>query len=97
MKELIIDGAAMTSKKAMYIHLSRVFSFPSHFGNNLDALWDILTEENEPTTIYFKNVTKVIEHLDGYGEKLIQVFQNLQQTTDNYRIYFYAEEIDEEE
>lgn len=97
MREFIINGEAMTSKKAMYTHLNRVFSFPNYFGNNLDALWDLLTEENEPTVIYFKHIAKLIEHMDGYGEKLIQVFQNLEQTTDNYTVHFYPEEIIEED
>ena len=97
MRELIIDGKAMTSEKSMYIHLSRVFSFPTYFGNNLDALWDALTEESEPTVIYFKNVTQMTENLDRYGEKLIQLFQKLEQTTNNYKVHFYPEEMIEEE
>lgn len=91
MRILIIDGHAMTSKNAMYTHLGRVFQFPEHFGNNLDALWDILTEETEPTVIYFKEVAKLIEQMDGYGEKVIQVFQNLEQMTDNYTVHFYPD------
>lgn len=96
MRELIINGEAMTSKSAMYNHLNRVFAFPNHFGNNLDALWDVLTEETEPTIIYFKQIAKLIEQMDGYGEKIIQVFQTLEQTTENYTVYFYPEEIIEE-
>lgn len=96
MREFIIDGKKMTSKKAMYTHFSRIFSFPIHLGNNLDALWDVLTEENEVTVIYFKNIAKLIENLDGYGQKVIQVFQNLEQTKENYTVKFYPEEIIEE-
>lgn len=97
MREFIIDGKMMTSKQAMYTHLNRIFSFPNHFGNNLDALWDVLTEENEPTVIYFKHIEELIDHLDGYGEKVVQVFQNLEQTKENYTVHFYPEEVIEEE
>lgn len=96
MRELIVDGQAMTSKSAMYTHLSRVFEFPDHFGKNLDALWDMLTDETEPTVIYVKHVAKLIEQMDGYGEKLIQVFQKLEQSTENYTVHFYPDEKIEE-
>lgn len=89
----MIDGARMTSKEAVYSQLNRLFCFPNYFGNNLDALWDVLTEETEATTIYFKNVATLREQLDGYGEKLIRLFQNLEKRTDNYTVHFFENEI----
>lgn len=97
MREIIIDGAMMTSKDAMYTHFTRVFAFPKHFGNNLDALWDVLTEVKEPTTIYFENVEKAIKHLKDYSRKLIQLFQKLDKAKENYTVYFYPDGIIEEE
>jgi ribonuclease inhibitor len=91
-REFIIDGRMMTSKNAVYTHLDRIFSFPSHFGNNLDALWDVLTEENEATIIHFKHTEVLTKHLEDYGKKLLKVFKNLEQKKANYTIYFYPEE-----
>ena len=97
MKELTIDGKMMTSKSEIYTHLGRVFSLPLHFGNNLDALWDVLTEVNEPTIIHFENIEEVIGNLDAYGEKVIQLFQDLEGKQENYTGHFYPDEIIEED
>jgi len=93
MKELTIDGQQMTSKNTLYTHLNRVFAFPNHFGNNLDALWDVLSAKNEATTICFTHTEKLMDQMDDYGEKLIQLFKRLEQENDNYTIYFYPSEI----
>ena len=86
---MVIDGDFMVTKDLMYAHLSRVFSFPTYFGNNLDALWDVMSECGEPTTVEFTHVDAVVEHLGTYGEKLVALFQKLDEKHDCYTIHFY--------
>lgn len=88
MRELTIDGKFMQSKKAMYLHLTRVFSLPSYFGNNLDALWDVLTENEEETQVNFINANLARENLGAYGEKLLSLFEKLEGDYENYTIDF---------
>ena len=88
MKELIIDGKFMQSKEEMYVHLTRVFSLPSYFGNNLDALWDVLNENNEPTQITFLNVDLTRKYLGSYGESFISLLNKLEQENEYYKICF---------
>ena len=38
-----VDCRALTSRSAVHDELARVFSFPAHYGRNLDALYDCLT------------------------------------------------------
>ena len=38
---------AVHSLDRFYDELARQFGFPSHFGRNLDALWDVLTTDIE--------------------------------------------------
>ncbi len=45
--QCIIDGQNVSSMEAFYGELKRQLSFPLHFGNNLDALWDVLTTDIE--------------------------------------------------
>lgn len=78
----------MHSKEALYTHLSRIFSFPNDFGNNLDALWDVLNENDEPTTIEFLNVAEAEEHLGDYGEKLVTLLRKLEQENEYYMVRF---------
>lgn len=82
----------MASKSALYTHLNRVFAFPNHFGDNLDALWDVLSVANEPTVIYFKNTDQFLEHMNDYGQKFIKLLQKLEQENENYTIHFYEGE-----
>lgn len=88
MKVLQINGEYMRTKKSMYTHLIRVFSFPSYFGNNLDALWDQLNEENEPTVIKVLNTNVILEDLGSYGEQLIRLLKKLEEENRNYTIHF---------
>lgn len=88
MRELIVDGKFMQSQEAMYRHLARVFSLPCYFGNNLDALWDVLTENDEPTQIDFINTDFTREYLGAYGENLINLLERLEIENENYRISF---------
>lgn len=87
MRILTLDGNLMTSKKSMYNHLARVFSLPSYFGNNLDALWDLLNETNEPTKIVFLNVNQALEKLGSYGESFIRLLEKLEIKNNCYTIY----------
>lgn len=88
MKKLIIDGRFMQSKEAMYTHLTRVFSLPIYFGKNLDALWDVLTESEEPTQINFLNVDLARTHLGDYGDRFIALLEKLAEEHVQYTIHF---------
>lgn len=46
-KQCIIDGHAVHALEDFYGELARQLPFPPHFGNNLDALWDVLTADIE--------------------------------------------------
>lgn len=94
MRQFLINGKSMASKEAIYQQLNRLFSFQPYFGNNLDALWDILNEESEPTEIYFIHVETLLEQMEGYGEKLLKVFRQLEKSNPNYKIHFYPFEMD---
>lgn len=88
MKKLIIDGRFMQSKEAMYTHLTCVFSLPIYFGKNLDALWDVLTESEEPTQINFLNVDLARTHLGDYGDRFIALLEKLAEEHVQYTIHF---------
>ena len=93
MRTMVIDGDFMVTKDLMYAHLNRVFSFPSYFGDNLDALWDVLNESNEPTIVEFTHVNAVVEHLGVYGEKLVSLFHQLDEENECYTVKFYTGDI----
>ncbi len=44
-KQCLINGQEVLSIEDFYNELGRQLHFPPHFGNNLDALWDVLTTD----------------------------------------------------
>ena len=74
MKEYILDSKYMTSKQELHEHLQTLMKFPSYYGKNLDALYDVLTDIAEDTLVVLPKDTKT--KLGDYGVTLIQVFKD---------------------
>ena len=51
MRNILLDTAAVTSIRDLHSLLKEAFSFPSWYGNNLDALFDCLTDLGEETVL----------------------------------------------
>ena len=66
----IIDGAAMTSRADAHAELARALKFPDYYGNNLDALWDIVSATDAELTLI--RPAPMLNALGVYGCKLLQ-------------------------
>ena len=44
MKEIILDGNVLADKERIHPYLKKMLGFPEHYGENLDALSDCLSE-----------------------------------------------------
>lgn len=51
MKKIIFDFSYITSLSDFYQQLGKRILLPNYFGNNLDALWDIIISGNLPMPI----------------------------------------------
>ena len=71
---IILDGRAMTDRPAAHSYLVRQLDLPTHYGRNLDALYDVLTEIGEELSISRQAVRDQLKRtekiLQGYEEKL---------------------------
>lgn len=47
MNRITLDGAEMLTRAKMHDALAAAFALPAHYGRNLDALWDCLSERAE--------------------------------------------------
>lgn len=55
MKEIILDCDGITEKEALHALFAKALHFPDWYGNNLDALYDLLTDLEEPTHVTLRN------------------------------------------
>lgn len=86
MNEIILDGGRMTSKSAAHKYIKELMNFPEYYGENLDALWDLLSTYSEAISIYLINEGNLNENLGEYGKLLMGVFQEA--AYENAKIYF---------
>ena len=84
MKIITLNGAKMREKTAAFEYLARKFGLDLDV-KNLDALYDVLGEINEPTQIKLKNYSSLAA-LGGYADDLIAVFTDLAE--ENERVKF---------
>lgn len=77
MEIIILDGACMTSKEEAHAYMAKVMRFPAHYGKNLDALADCLSELSCRVTVILKDSGALRANLGDYAERLISVFEEM--------------------
>ena len=73
---VIIDGRNITDKLMLHQYLKEQCDFPEYYGNNLDALYDVLTDRTEPLEITVMHAEELKEVLCGYGEAFLETLQD---------------------
>ena len=66
----------MTDLSEAHQYIARILRLPEYYGENLDALYDCLTEYNEDTMIIIMNSAAILENLGEYGESLLDTFRD---------------------
>ncbi|AHF15686.1 barstar family protein [Niabella soli] len=88
MKEVSFDFDRIGTEADFYKTAAHSLGLPDHFGDNLDALWDVLTGAIQlPVAVRFINLT--LGQLDKFGA-LIQVFEDAQdELGDDFSFEYY--------
>ncbi len=81
-----LNGTAMTTREEAWAEIRRVLETPEWFGNNLDALHDILTEMSGE--IRFTHACRMLNSLGAYGCRMLSVFYDAAE--ENSHIAFTA-------
>jgi RNAse (barnase) inhibitor barstar len=94
-KTVILDANRILDRESMAIYMKETFDFPAHFGKNLDALNDMLSEVSEDTVFVLtrKNVDQICK--EKYAYKVLMVLGRAADENPHLRIRF--SENDEEE
>ena len=69
-----IDCEKLSKRKAAHEYLAKMLELPEYYGNNLDALFDCMTEKGE-CTIYFKGAAELYAK-GGYGARILEVMRH---------------------
>ena len=74
MNTITIDFAGAECIEQIHSTLKKNLDFPEWYGENLDALWDLLTGYLEPCTIIIKGSEEVSDEITEYVQKVVGVF-----------------------
>lgn len=83
MTTIIINGLEMTTKERAHEYLKDMLGFPEYYGNNLDALCDLLNEKTIPVEIKLINSKAMIKLLGSYGNSILDVFKDVSVDNEN--------------
>lgn len=89
MSNIVLDGKNFTDKETFHNLMVKEFNLPGYYGRNLDALWDLLSEESG-LNILIMNANKIEENLGDYGKSILRVFDDLSNIEGNKVDYIFS-------
>jgi len=81
-----LNGARMRSCKGAHAYIAKKLGFPSYYGNNLDALFDVLSTWGNPVVIKIKNTKQLRRNLGEYGQAMLHTFEEAAQSNRSLKL-----------
>ena len=88
MRTITIRGIDFTGQEELHDYLASELSFPAYYGRNLDALYDVLTDINEETTIEFDLKDMDDSDFADYLSRVIRVVRDAAEANHAIRVEF---------
>lgn len=79
MRTIQIQVNAMKNLDQAHTYLAQILNFPTYYGRNLDALYDMLTEISQDTQVILPKALGDDRYLGLDGTYIIRVFQDAAQ------------------
>lgn len=93
--EIYIDFLEIGDYEDFYVQLKEKLTLPEHFGDNLDALFDVITGELEmPLHLEFVNMS--VEQLEIF-EDLLTTLEDAEEEVEGFTFSYYLEQYEDEE
>ena len=93
--EIYIDFLEIGDYEDFYAQLKEKLTLPEHFGDNLDALFDVITGELEmPLHLEFVNMS--VEQLEIF-EDLLSTLEDAEDEVEDFTFAYYLEQYEDEE
>ncbi len=90
--EYIIDLAGAGSEEDIQERIAESLPLPDYYGNNLDALYDVLTEMGDGWHIVIANQYDVDEEVRNYVDDLINVLEDASAVVDDLVVEYDEDE-----
>ena len=95
MKEIYIDFVNIGDYEDFYTELKSKLELPDYFGDNLDALADVISGELEmPLHIEFVNMS--VDQLETF-EDLLTTLEDAEDEVEGFTFSYYLEQYEDEE
>ncbi len=86
MRYIKLDAEEMKSRKGAHEYLAAKLKFPDYYGNNLDALYDCLTEVAADTSVTVPGKISEKGYLGDYGEKMLAAFRDAAEANKSLKV-----------
>ncbi|WP_068613197.1 barstar family protein [Paenibacillus tuaregi] len=87
MHSITLDGSQLHTREELHAALREELELPSHYGNNLDALWDCLTGwVNMPVTIRWVHFEESEKKLGEYSQLVLQLFKDAEEEIPGFQL-----------
>ncbi len=91
--EIYIDFLEIGDYEDFYAQLKEKLTLPEHFGDNLDALFDVITGELEmPLHLEFVNMS--VEQLEIF-EDLLTTLEDAEEEVEGFTFSYYLEQYED--
>ncbi len=84
-----IDLRGVITREDLHDALAKELRLPDYYGRNLDALYDILTEQGEGWNIIFYNTKDITDEMPDYLSKLKKMSARAVEESENLQIRFF--------
>lgn len=76
MKTVTIKGSEVIDMRDIHRTFAEALDLPDYYGNNLDALYDCLSEQEEPVTIELCETDQLDLNLGVYFDSLLRMLMD---------------------
>lgn len=88
-KRCRLSGKKIRSLEDFYDQIAQKLDLPTHFGRNLDALWDVLTGDVEgPVEIRWADSALSKIFMGSDFDKVERLLKDLEKEREDFRVFF---------
>ena len=84
--EIVLDFSKISNKDEMFELIKSQLNNEEFYGNNLDALYDVLSYEKQDVKFVISNIKNLEQEFKLYIKKFVLVVEDVEQINNNVKI-----------